>query len=54
MSDEAIYNTLNMGIGLIFVVRRSQREQIIDVLTKAGEDARIIGSVVKGGGVELI
>ncbi|MDR0817815.1 MAG: phosphoribosylformylglycinamidine cyclo-ligase, partial [Clostridiales Family XIII bacterium] len=39
MSDEAIYNTLNMGIGLIFVVRRSQREQIIDVLTKAGEDA---------------
>jgi phosphoribosylformylglycinamidine cyclo-ligase len=53
MSDEAIFGTLNMGIGLIFIVKPSQRAQVLEALKSAGETPSVIGYVVKGEGVTL-
>jgi phosphoribosylformylglycinamidine cyclo-ligase len=53
MTDSAIYNTLNMGIGLIFIVGPDDRAAVLDALKNAGEEARIIGEVIRGEGVEL-
>jgi phosphoribosylformylglycinamidine cyclo-ligase len=54
MSDEAIYNTLNMGIGLIFVVRPDACASVQRALETIGEKASVIGQVMPGEGVELI
>jgi phosphoribosylformylglycinamidine cyclo-ligase len=50
-----MYNTFNMGIGMILAVPAGQVERALDVLQKAGETAYSIGCVVKGeAGVELV
>ena len=50
-----MYNTFNMGIGMIAAVPAEQAEQAIALLQGAGEQAYCIGSVVKGpDGVEVI
>lgn len=50
-----MYNTFNMGVGLILAVPRDQVGRAKDILGRAGERAYIIGSVVKGEtGVELV
>jgi phosphoribosylformylglycinamidine cyclo-ligase len=55
MNDEEIFSTLNMGIGLIFVVPVSGRKATLDALEAAGETgAGVIGKVVRGEGVTLI
>lgn len=43
-----MYNTFNMGIGMAIIVAKEEQEKAIDLLTKAGEKAYIIGEVVKG------
>ena len=53
--ERDMYNTFNMGIGLILAVPAAQAEQALAVAKKAGEDAYQIGSVVAGdAGVELL
>jgi phosphoribosylformylglycinamidine cyclo-ligase len=54
MSDADIYATLNMGIGLIFVVREGDCDATLDVLRSLGEEARVIGEVVNGKGATLV
>jgi phosphoribosylformylglycinamidine cyclo-ligase len=55
MNDEEIFSTLNMGIGLIFIVPPSGRAAALEALEKAGETgAGVIGKVVRGEGVKLI
>ena len=50
-----MYNTFNMGVGLVVAIPREQVGDALDLLAKAGERAYVIGSVVKGGsGVELV
>ncbi|MDR0596039.1 MAG: phosphoribosylformylglycinamidine cyclo-ligase [Clostridiales Family XIII bacterium] len=54
MGSEDIYSTLNMGIGLIFVVAERDRAAVLNALEAAGENgAAVIGKVVKGEGVKL-
>lgn len=52
-SKEQLYNTFNMGIGMVFCVEQSDVQKTLDVLAKAGEKAYIIGKTVKGKGVTL-
>ena len=50
-----MFNTFNMGIGLVIAIPKDEVGHAKDVLALAGEKAYIIGSVVKGdAGVELV
>ena len=50
-----MYNTFNMGIGMILAVPAAQAPAALDALAAAGETAYQIGSVVAGeAGVELV
>ena len=50
-----MYNTFNMGIGMILALPAAQAEQALALLKKTGETAWQIGEVVPGeDGVELI
>jgi phosphoribosylformylglycinamidine cyclo-ligase len=51
MKDEDIFATLNMGIGLIAVVKKEDEQKAIKALRAAGEEATKIGRIVKGSGV---
>ncbi|MEA4932570.1 MAG: phosphoribosylformylglycinamidine cyclo-ligase [Lawsonibacter sp.] len=53
--DRDMYNTFNMGIGMILAVPATQAKKALDRLSAAGETAYLVGSVVRGdAGVELI
>ena len=53
--ERDMYNTFNMGVGLVLAVPKEEVGRAKEVLCRAGERAYIIGSVVKGGaGVELV
>ena len=53
MEDEDIFSTLNMGIGLIMVVSKSEKDAVINALKSVDEEAFVIGSIVSGKGVML-
>ena len=53
--ERDMYNTFNMGIGLVIAIPKEQIGHALDVLARAGEQSSIIGAVVKGeAGVELV
>ena len=45
---EELYNTFNMGIGMMVVVASEEVDEVISALHKAGEKATVIGEIVKG------
>ena len=50
-----MYNTFNMGIGMILALPDGQAQQALSVLADAGESAYAIGELVAGAdGVELV
>jgi len=54
IEEREMYNTFNMGIGLVIIVNAGDAPAVMDALRKTGEKAYVIGSVVKGeGGIEL-
>lgn len=53
--ERDMYNTFNMGVGLVIAIPNEQVGAALDVLTRAGEQAYVIGSVIKGeDGVILV
>ena len=53
--ERDMFNTFNMGIGMIAAVPQCDAEKAVKVLTEMGEKAYIIGTVEEGeNGVELI
>lgn len=52
-SDAQLYNTFNMGIGMVFCVDKKDVEKTVAELTSTGETAYVIGKTVKGKGVAL-
>ncbi len=54
MSDRDIYNTFNMGIGMVLAVDADKADEITAYLKSVGEEAFIIGSITEGeAGVEI-
>jgi phosphoribosylformylglycinamidine cyclo-ligase len=54
IEEKEMFNTFNMGIGLVLAVRKEDAEKILCTLQDLGEKAYIIGSVAKGeGGIEF-
>ena len=50
ISDHDMYNTFNMGLGMVLAVPQEQAEQALALLAAAGEsDAVCVGTVVKNG-----
>ena len=53
--ERDMYNTFNMGVGMILALPAAQAQQALDILSAAGETAYQIGEVVAGeDGVVLV
>ena len=54
ISEHDMYNTFNMGTGLIIAVDADKADEAVRILTECGEQAAVIGEIKKGEkGVEL-
>ena len=55
IKDEMMYNTFNMGLGMVLAVDKDDVDKTMEVLCKAGETCYVIGEVVAGEkGVDLV
>ncbi len=55
ITERDMFNTFNMGVGMSVVVPASEAEKAIAILKEAGEDAYLLGTIVKGEDkIELI
>ena len=53
--ERDMYNTFNMGLGMLLALPADQADKALAVLKEAGEQAYLVGSVVAGeDGVELV
>ena len=46
--ERDMFNTYNMGVGMSVVVPAEQVEEALSILKTHGDDAYVIGSIVKG------
>jgi len=54
IEEKMMYNTFNMGLGMVIAVDEKDREKALRVLSDAGEKAWAVGKVISGEkGVEL-
>ncbi len=54
ITDAQIYNTFNMGIGMVVCVSQENVEAAIAQLESTGEKCVVLGKTVKGSGVKLL
>ena len=53
--ERDMYNTFNMGLGMLLALPADQADKALAVLKEAGEQAYLVGSVISGeDGVELV
>ncbi len=48
ISEHDMFNTFNMGVGMVAAVAKEDAQKAIEVLKASGEDALILGEVVSG------
>jgi len=48
ISDEEMYRTFNMGIGMVFIVSQNEASKVMKELKTARYDSYLIGEVIKG------
>ena len=48
ITERDMFNTYNMGIGLMMAVPASQADKAIETITAAGEKATVIGEIISG------
>ena len=46
--ERDMYNTYNMGVGMSVVVPENEAEKALEILKSCGEDAYLIGKIIKG------
>ena len=51
--ERDMFNTFNMGVGMILVVAKEDAARAVEILKANGEDAWVLGEIVAGDGVEL-
>ena len=49
----SMYNTFNMGIGMVLAVDKADAEKTIEILKEQGEQAYIIGKTAEGEGIDI-
>ncbi|MDF2520906.1 MAG: phosphoribosylformylglycinamidine cyclo-ligase [Clostridia bacterium] len=54
IKQKEMFNTFNMGIGLVLIVSKENAHEVMSALEAMGERAYMIGAIAKGeGGIEL-
>ncbi|MDO4518359.1 MAG: phosphoribosylformylglycinamidine cyclo-ligase [Bacillota bacterium] len=48
ISERDMFNTFNMGVGMICVVKADDKEKALEILHANGEDAYVLGEIVNG------
>ena len=48
ISEHDMFNTFNMGVGMMIAVSKEEADKAVDVLKANGEDAVILGEVIEG------
>ena len=48
VEEHVMYNTYNMGIGMVLAVRPEDADKTVAAITAAGDGAVILGDIVKG------
>ncbi|MBR2376984.1 MAG: phosphoribosylformylglycinamidine cyclo-ligase [Clostridia bacterium] len=51
--ERDMFNTFNMGVGMSVIVKKEDAEKAVEILKANGENAYIMGEIVKGDGVIL-
>jgi len=46
--ERDMFNTYNMGVGMCVIVPKAEADKALSILTEMGEDAYLIGEIVKG------
>ena len=49
ISEHDMFNTFNMGVGMILAVDKADEEKTLKVLAENGEDAVVLGKITEGG-----
>lgn len=53
MTESAMFNTFNMGIGMVVCVSAEDSQKAVDILNNSGESAYIIGEVIEGSEIAI-
>ena len=48
IAEEMMYNTFNMGIGMVLAVDKADEAKVLEALKSVGETAYVIGEVKAG------
>ena len=48
ISEHDMFNTFNMGVGMVAAVSKEQADKALEVLKANGEDAVVLGEVIEG------
>ena len=52
--ERDMFNTFNMGVGMILTGAAADADKALSILQAHGEDAYRLGTIVDGDGVELV
>ena len=48
ISEHDMFNTFNMGVGMVIAIDKNDVDKALNVLAQTGENAFVLGEVVKG------
>ena len=54
VSERDMFNTFNMGVGMSITVAAADADKALAVLKAAGEDAYVIGRIVRSEGEKIV
>ena len=54
ISEHDMFNTFNMGVGMSIVVAKEDVDRAVGILRANGEEAYVLGEIVRGDGVTLV
>ena len=54
IEEQMMYNTFNMGLGMVLAIRPEDKDTVLNAIASAGEEGYVVGTVVAGEkGVDL-
>ena len=53
VSERDMFNTFNMGVGMMLVVSPEDKEKALEILRNNGEDPVVLGNTIEGEGVSF-